>query len=399
MLDGTYDVTLLEAGTELGGHAKSIDVTLPDGRRVVVDAGAQYFGPKSHPTYWNLVSQVLKVPTVAAPMNLTVSTYGKKDAEIVSPDTNRISPLFNPRYWSALLAMASFTDGGKKLEQAGDWTTTADEFISKLPVSSSIKNDILFPLSGAMFGFSVPQVKQMSARSVVAFVIRGLGDDFLAPYDYYNATGGLRSVIQAMSTGLSTVTSYTSAAASRLEKTGETYRVTDSAGRVHEAEHVVLALPPYAAGPLAAQLAGTQTITAGYARFPYLPAKLAIHNDPAYMPAKQGDWSGFNVLHDGDYCEPTMWYGGFRDFSIYKSWISHRRTLPKDTVATFDFLHAHETPDYHAAQSVLQNAQGDGNLWYAGTHLTDVSSQESALKSAMAVAEKLAPGSTKRLTA
>lgn len=104
----------------------------------------------------------------------------------------------------------------------------------------------------------------MAARSVVAFVIRGLG----------------------------AVTAHTNAAATRLERDGAVYRVTDAAGRVHEADHVVLALPPYAAGPLAAQLAGTGKVAAGYARFPCLPAKLALHHDPAYMPKSRDDWSG-----------------------------------------------------------------------------------------------------------
>lgn len=393
LLDGVHDVTLLEAGDELGGHAQSVDVTLATGRRVVVDAGAQYFGPKSHPTYWKMVSRVLRVPTVAAPMNLTVAGLGRSGPALVSPDRSRLWPLGNARYWGALLSMAAFTEGGRALERDDDWTTTAEEFIGRLPVPASIKDDILFPLSGAMFGFSVPQVKQMAARSVVAFVIRGLGDGFLAPYDYHNATGGLRSVVRALSTGLTGVTAHTRAAATGLSRTDGTYRVTDSTGRVHEADHVVLALPPYAAGPLVAQLAGSSAVAAGYARFPYLPAKLAVHTDPAYMPPRRKDWSGYNVLTDGEFCEPSMWYGGFRDFSIFKSWISHRRELPRDTLATFEYRHAHETPDYHRAQGVLAGAQGRGNLWFAGTHVTDVSSQESALISAMRVAAELAPGS------
>lgn len=76
LLDGGRDVTLLEAAGHLGGHALSLDTTLLDGRDVVVDAGAQHFGPKSHPTYWKLLNEVLHVPTVAAPINLTVAKPG-----------------------------------------------------------------------------------------------------------------------------------------------------------------------------------------------------------------------------------------------------------------------------------------------------------------------------------
>jgi predicted NAD/FAD-binding protein len=392
LLNGVHDVVLLEAGPHLGGHAHT--VTVPVGsRRVPLDLGAQYFGPGSHPTYWRLVTDVLKVPTVPAPMNLTVSRRGQARPALVSPDRNRVWPLVDPRYWGALVALAAFTEAGRALEAANDWTTTAEEFVERLPAVRAVKDEVIYPLAGAMFGFSVPQVKQMSARAVVAFVIRGLGDGFLAPYDYHNAVDGLGAVVRALHTGLDTVTTHVGAPAVRLSREGTTWRVTDGAGRVHEADHVVLAAPPYAAAPLVRQLGGGAALGATLDRFRYLPARVAIHRDPAYLPADRGHWSGFNVLADGDHCEPSMWFGAFRDVDVCKSWVSHRAAPPRDVLAQVDFLHAHETPDYARAQTALAARQGEGNLWFAGTHVTDVSSQESALISALRVARRLAPGS------
>ena len=57
--------------------------------------------------------------------DLTVTTGGRRAARIVSPDTNRIWPLCKPRYWGALLAMAAFTEGGKKWVTA-DGVAAAD---------------------------------------------------------------------------------------------------------------------------------------------------------------------------------------------------------------------------------------------------------------------------------
>ena len=44
LLDGAYDVTLLEARDSIGGNIRSVDVVL-DGHEFVVDMGAQYFHP------------------------------------------------------------------------------------------------------------------------------------------------------------------------------------------------------------------------------------------------------------------------------------------------------------------------------------------------------------------
>lgn len=170
-----------------------------------------------------------------------------------------------------------------------------------------------------MFGFSVSQVKEMFAHAVVAFVVRGLDDGLLTPYDYYNAAGGLRSVVRALHIGLSTVITHTSAGATRITRQGGTYQVQDSAGRHHEADHVVLALSLYAAGPLVGQLAGTQTLTSAYERFRYLSARVTIHTDFVYMLRNRGDWFDFNVLTDDSWCEPFMWFGFFRDINVFKS--------------------------------------------------------------------------------
>ena len=390
LLDGACAVTLLESERRLGGHAQTVRVSVNQ-RPIDVDAGAQYFGPKSHPVFWRLLTEVLDVPTIPAPMNLTVHAHGRRPA-LVSPDNRRLGPLFQPRYWPALHALAVFVAAARKLETTDDWTTTAEQFIERLPVARSARVRVLYPMTGAMFGFTVPQVKQMSARAVVAFVVRGQGDGLLAPFDYHNAAGGLGAVVEALTRDLTTVEIRTGAAATRLVRDGTQWQVHDATGAVHTADHVVLTLPPYAAAPLIARLAGGEPLAGIHTRFPYLPAKVALHTDPAYMPADRRHRSGYNVLSDGDFCEPTMAFGAFRPGDdVFKSWISNRRELPRDIIETFEYRHAHETPAYAAAQRALAAHQGERNLWFAGTHTLDVSSQENALVSAMRVAERLAP--------
>jgi predicted NAD/FAD-binding protein len=398
LLDGVCKVTVLESEEYLGGHANSIQLNV-NGTLGVVDVGAQYFGPRSHPLYWNLVTRVLKRPIVPAPMNITLGRAGRTPL-LVSPDTNRLNPLFDFDNTPALLALEAFTRKGKEIEERGDWTTTAEEFIESLhPIlppwtARRMKDELIYPLVASMFGVTVPHAKQMSAHAVVAFVIRGLGEGFLAPYDYYNVVAGLGSVVYAMRNSTPGMRTHTSAPATRLSRLDDKYVVEDGKGGVHLADHVVLALPPYAAGPLVGQLAGTDRIVSTYRRFHYNPVRVAIHTDPMYMPAKRSHWSGFNAVSDGgDYCEGTMWYGAFREQNVFKSWVTYREELPREIVASVDFRHAHETPDFARAQAALYGYQGQGNLWFAGSHMTDVVSQESALVSAVRIAEQLAPAS------
>src|SRR5437764_15151149 len=50
LLDGAFDVTLIEARRSIGGNVRTVDVDL-DGSRFAVDIGAQYFHPALYPIY------------------------------------------------------------------------------------------------------------------------------------------------------------------------------------------------------------------------------------------------------------------------------------------------------------------------------------------------------------
>jgi predicted NAD/FAD-binding protein len=252
LLDGEHDVTLLEAGSELGGHARGVEVRVGD-KTIAVDGGAQYFGPGTHPIYMQLVDKVLRVPTVRISMDYTVSKYGERKPIMVSPNPpKRLLSTLQLAYLPALQAMATLVLSGLALELSRDWRPTLQEFVSHLPIPQRVKNDFVYPFYASMTGCTITDVKKVSARAAQAFVIRPLGDNPLAPFDYYNARDGLRAVISAMSDRLSTATVHLNAKVTRLAREGGTFRVETSDGSVFPADQVVLAAPPHAAGPLAA---------------------------------------------------------------------------------------------------------------------------------------------------
>jgi predicted NAD/FAD-binding protein len=393
LLNDEFDVVLLEADSELGGHARSLDVEV-NGKTGVVDAGAQYFGPRTHPAYWRLLKDILQIPVVATPMDLTMGDAGVEKPRIVSPHSpDRLSTMLDPSFWPALAAMGVMVYEANKLEKRADWTPTLEKFIDGLTLTHSMKYDFLLPLLASTGSAPISAAKTASARSMLAFVVRPLGSDPLAPFDYYNAESGLRSVVRAFERDFSTVTSHVNAAAARLSRDGDDYLVEDVRGGQYRADHIVLALPPYAAGPLVGQLAGTGSLSSIFARFPYFATTVAIHKDPIYMPKEQKWWSTFNCERDGDYCEGSMAYGIMRGLDVYKSWVAARREQPKELIASYDYKHPINTPDSIRAQGHLALRQGDQRLWFAGSHCIDVDSQESALWSAVLVAERLAPGS------
>ena len=62
-------------------------------------------------------------------------------------------------------------------------------------------------------------------------------------------------------------------------------------------------------------------------------------------------------------------------------------------LATYE--HGKITPDYFDAQRRLRDLQGRDGLWLAGLYTDDADSHESAVRSAVAVAKRLSPDSSR----
>lgn len=397
LLDGRYDVTVLEAGPALGGHNTTVPVDV-DGRQVPVDLGAQFFGPVSHPIYHRLVTSLLKVPTVPNQLYNTVFEAGLAAPLLVSPSADR--PITDVlQYLPALQAVGALMAGAKDLEARKDWDTTVAEFVESLPIDLSVAQSLIYPFVASVNGATITKVKEFSARAALALGVRPLvGEGAEQRTEYVNARDGLQSVIAALAREFTTVSTLVGSPAVGLTRVGDQYRVTDGRGRVHTARNVVLALPPEPAGALVASLPHADWLVSTYRRFGYMPARISIHRDPIYMPAARSDWSSFNIARDGDYSEASISYELLRgDAPIFKSWTLHRRQAPQQLLASIEFRHPVITPDFIRAQAVLRARNGDQGLWFAGSHVLDVDSQESALYSALMIARKLSPLSANRL--
>lgn len=362
-----------------------------------MDIGAQFFGSHSHPIYTKLVTSILDVPTVPIQLDNTVFQYGVPTPVLVSPGADR--PITDVlQYLPALQAVGELMDRARELEASRDWSVTVAEVVDSMTTDEALNESLVYPYVAAVNGATVSQGKEFSARAALALAVRPLvGDGAEQTTDYVNARDGLQSVVQALAEEFRDVTTRVRAGAVGLSRDGGVYRVTDTQGQVHLADQVVLALPPESAVGLVRQLAGAGDLARTYGRFSYMPGRIAIHADPIYMPTATSDWSSFNIMRDGDFCEASISYQRLRgDVNVFKSWALHRREEPKQLLASKDYRHPLITPGFIQAQSELQGYNGHDGLWFAGSHVFDVDSQESALYSALVIAEALAPDSANR---
>jgi predicted NAD/FAD-binding protein len=129
-------------------------------------------------------------------------------------------------------------------------------------------------------------------------------------------------------------------------------------------------------------------------------ARLALHTDPIYASPDSKVWSFLNSGIHGGFCEASMWMGDVINSApqetaarVWKSWDTHRLVQPQQILAEAHFRHMLPTPATLAAQVALLSLQGEDSVWFAGGYTRPYDSQETALISALGVAQGLGAAS------
>ena len=118
------------------------------------------------------------------------------------------------------------------------------------------------------------------------------------------------------------------------------------------------------------------------------------------MQRDRDNWAAYNAGVDGRQCEGSVWFGALHHklpsggtIDVFKSWATRRRADPRQILLERRFKHPLISRSTIRAARALRPLQGHHGLYFSGQYTTGFDSQESAVYSAMKVAESLAPRS------
>ena len=159
---------------------------------------------------------------------------------------------------------------------------------------------------------------------------------------------------------------------------------------------MVFATNAYEASQILRDLDGAEPIRAQLDKIEYFKTSIAIHGDERLMPADKKNWSVVNIRYDGQHSSNSIWKNWRMDNRpIFKSWVTYEKELPQPLYALQTYWHAKINAAYFEAQKGITQLQGANHLWFAGVYTHDVDSHESAVLSAIKVAQRLAPHSAR----
>jgi uncharacterized protein len=164
--------------------------------------------------------------------------------------------------------------------------------------------------------------------------------------------------------------------------------------------NVVLNAPPHAGRKLLAGRSGFEHVVALLDRYEFFDSRILIHTDPTYMQRDRRNWAAYNAGVRGRQCAGSVWYGALhhelpsgRTVDVFKSWAERRRADPRQILLERRYKHPLISSSTVRAARALRPLQGRDGLYFSGQYTTGFDSQESAVYSAMTVAESLTPGS------
>ena len=399
-LADSHDVDLFEARSKIGGHCDTHVIDYR-GHRLAVDLGAQFFHPDTHPLYVTLLEQLgLYDParpdtddTLAAPASLCIfPTAGGP------PTFSSSHPLSTPHRAIEFLTYLPLARHAVLSDLS--WETTVDAWVRGLPVSQPFKDEIVYPWTTALIGSSRADALTASARSILQTFALEFPANVAQGATTFNSTIGLQGNLQRMLNRSPRVRVHLSTPARALEHEPRGWLV-QTRGGCHGPYHaVVLNAPPLDGRRLVHALPNGAHLAGLLDMYEYFDSRILIHTDPTYVQSDRTNWSTYNAGVDGRQCEGSVWYGALRPklpsgqtIDVFKSWAERRSAEPKHILLERRFKHPHITRSTISAARALRPLQGRDGLYFSGQYTTGFDSQESAVYSAMKVAESLAPRS------
>jgi predicted NAD/FAD-binding protein len=399
-LGGTHDVDLFEARSKIGGHCDSHVINYR-GQRLTVDVGAQFFHPDTHPIYVTLLEQ----------LHLYDPAHPGSDDTLETPASLCIFPMAGgPPVFSSsnpLATPGTALDFLKYIQSARQavlsdmpWKTTVNAWIRGLPVSQSFKNTIVDPWITALIGSSRADALQASARSILQTFALAFPTDVTQGATTFNSTIGLQGNLQRMLSRSRTHGVHRSTAVHALQRRRAGWFLETTAGTRGPYRFVVLNAPPLVGRNLLRTLPGFSHRATLLSAYRYFDSRILIHTDPAYVHSERRNWSAYNAGVQGRQCEGSVWYGALHQklpsgetVDVFKSWADRRRADPTHILLERRFKHPLISGSMIQAARALRPLQGRDGLYFSGQYTTGFDSQESAVYSAMKMAESLAPHS------
>ena len=395
LLSRQHDVTLFEAGTYLGGHSNTVDVTL-EGKTHPVDTGFLVFNEKTYPNLIAMFEQ-LGVASVETEMSFAVSLEnpdlewaGSSVATVFGQKRN----LLRPSFWSMLSDILRFNrESTTWLATHPDNQRSLQDFLDAGRYSPAFADWYLLPMAAAIWSCPTGQMRDMPLATFIRFCQNhGLLQVFDRPL-WRTVLGGAREYVRKIAERLGDIR--LACPVSAVTRDGDRLRVTHAQGSELFDQVVMACHSDQSLAILGFMASDGQRDVLSAIR--YQPNRAVLHTDPGLLPRDEKLWSAWNYFAgQGDPGEQPVGVSYLINklqplpfkTPVIVTLNPAREPDPARVIAEFDYAHPIFDGPAIAAQQRLAEIQGENGVWLAGAW-GSYGFHEDGLKSALRVVNGL----------
>lgn len=394
-LKSTNDITLYEAATRPGGHARTIDIDM-GGYTMPVDTGFIVYNERNYPNLTKLFA-TLGTTTKDSNMSFAVSDpdTGLEYAGSLSGVFAKKTNVLRPTMWGVLRGIQQFRGELQRLERdlIPEGVSISDYLVER-GYPSAFASHYLLPLAAAVWSGTGSDVARMPARTFMAFLANhGLIRLNDRP-QWRTVEGGSRSYVERAIAGVDEVLLGHPVVA--IERSPDTVTVVDAKGGRRRFDEIVLATH----ADKSLQLLGdnaTPHENAIIGSFKYSANRAVVHSDPRLMPRRRQAWSSWNAVGSVNAAATSP--------VTVSYWMNRLQSLPQDRQVFVSLNPATEPraetiiddvwfqhPQFDASsargQRDLGLIQGRNRTWFAGAYC-GYGFHEDGLQAGLTVAAEL----------
>ena len=306
-LRGRAQVTLFEAGAYFGGHAHTVDVTLPGAHGPVthgVDTGFLVFNERTYPQLLKLFAD-LGVAQARSDMSFSVQVPGVRGGGPLEWSGTSLSTVFaqrgnlaRPRFWGMLADLLRFNRLCTRLAERpmdSALMQPLGDFLQAHRFGDAFRDWYLLPMLGCIWSCPTDQMLRFPVATMIRFCHNhGLIQITDRP-QWWTVAGGSRRYVEKIVSGIADKRLNTPVR--RIERDASGVRVhTDD--HAEHFDHVVLATHPDQALALLAQPSPKERALLGAIR--YQDNEAVLHTDTQVLPRARSAWAAWNYERAAD---------------------------------------------------------------------------------------------------
>ena len=394
LLSAHNQVTLFEAETVLGGHARTI-IAGKNGDQPV-DTGFIVF---NHANYPNLVKlfTALDVPVTPSDMSFGASVRGGK-LEYGLANLGAVfaqgKNLLNPKFIGMLRDVMRFND--RALELAKDKSLSIKDFLALLGTGDWFRDYYLLPLSGAIWSTPPERIMDFPAHAMIQFFENHALLHHTGQHQWYTVDGGSIEYVRRLSHVLAVrdVKVRLGCPVDGVRRLRGLVEVKARGGEWETFDDVVFATHSDDSLRLLSDPTPEEKATLGAIK--YQPNHIVLHADASVMPKRKKVWSSWNYIEtqgtNVDQIDLTYWMNKLQPIpqeDPHFVTLNSTRPIREDLIYDEVTLR-HPVYDLAAlkAQEDIRAINGANSTWFCGAWMRH-GFHEDGLASAVEVAKEI----------